>query len=145
MDRTAENQKWKWDGYSNRKDNSRWKICKPMGKEFYNANVQKTQHKSLFKIMKAFIVERFNRTLKNDMWKQFTHNGNDKSIDLHVSCLSTTRESIDMWHIDVTPTIADILLITRLTTTYTRCSIKAVTFPIQNGWLGTYKQIQDNL
>jgi len=100
-----------------------------MGKEFYNANVQKTQHKSLFKIMKAFIVERFNRILKNDMWKQFTHNGNDKWIDLHVSCLSTTRESIDMWHIDVTPTIADILLITRLATTYTRCSIKAVTFP----------------
>ena len=54
-----------------------------MGKEFYNANVQKllkkTQHKSLFNIFhNEGICERFNRTMKNDMWKQFTHDGNYK-------------------------------------------------------------------
>ena len=53
-----------------------------MGKEFYNANVQKflkkhINHYSTYSIMKASVVERFNRMLKNDMWK-FTHNGNYK-------------------------------------------------------------------
>ena len=42
-----------------------------MGKEFYNANVQKflkkhnINHYSTYSIMKTFVVERFNRTLKN--------------------------------------------------------------------------------
>ncbi|RLU18262.1 hypothetical protein DMN91_008618 [Ooceraea biroi] len=31
--------------------------------------------------MKASVVERFNRTLKNDMWKMFTLNGNYRWID----------------------------------------------------------------
>ncbi|XP_050447503.1 uncharacterized protein LOC126849583 [Cataglyphis hispanica] len=38
-----------------------------MGKEFYNTN--------------ASVVERFNRTLKNDMWKMFTLNGTYKWVD----------------------------------------------------------------
>ena len=55
-----------------------------MGKEFYNANVEKflkehnINYYSIYSIMKASVVERFNHTLKNDMWKQFTHNGNYK-------------------------------------------------------------------
>jgi len=56
-----------------------------MGKEFYNINVQKLFKKhniNHYSVMKASIVERFNRTLKNDMWRQFTHNGNYKWIDL---------------------------------------------------------------
>ncbi|KAG5318548.1 YMD3 protein, partial [Pseudoatta argentina] len=59
-----------------------------MRKEFYNANVQELLKKhnihnySTYSIMKAFVVEWFNRTLKNDMWKQFTHNGNYKWVDL---------------------------------------------------------------
>jgi len=63
-----------------------------MGKEFYNANVQKhlkkhnINHYSTYFIMKVSVVEWFNYTLKNDMWKQFTHNGNYKWIDL-LPCL----------------------------------------------------------
>jgi len=49
-----------------------------MGKEFYNAIVQELLKKHNINTMQAFVVEWFNRTLKNDMWKQFTHNGNYK-------------------------------------------------------------------
>jgi len=58
-----------------------------MGKEFYNANVQKLlkkhniNHYSTYSIMKTSVVERFNCTLKNDMWKPFIY-GNYKWIDL---------------------------------------------------------------
>jgi len=58
------------------------------GKEFYNVNVQKLlkkhgiNHYSTYSAMKASVVERFNRTLKNDMWKQFMLNGNYRWIDL---------------------------------------------------------------
>jgi len=43
------------------------------GKEFYNASVQKLMkkhninHYLMYSVMKASIVERFNRTLKNNM------------------------------------------------------------------------------
>jgi len=55
-----------------------------MGKEFYNADVQQLvnkhgiNHYSTYSVMKASVVERFNCTLKNDMWKMFTLNGNYK-------------------------------------------------------------------
>ena len=48
------------------------------GKEFYNADVReildarKVNHYSTYSVMKASVVERFNRTLKNDTWKLFT-------------------------------------------------------------------------
>jgi len=50
----------------------------------FNVNVQKLLKKhninhSTYSIMKASVIERFNRTLKN-MWKQFTHNGNYKRL-----------------------------------------------------------------
>jgi len=57
-----------------------------MGKEFYNADVQKIlkkhdiNHYSMYSTLKAS-VERFNRMLKNDMWEMFTLNGNYKWID----------------------------------------------------------------
>ena len=57
-------------------------------KVFYNSNVQKLlkkhniNHYSTYSVMKPSVVERFNRTLKNDMWKQFIHNGNYKWIDI---------------------------------------------------------------
>ncbi|XP_029659116.1 uncharacterized protein LOC115233045 [Formica exsecta] len=50
-----------------------------MGKEFYNADVQRLvkkhdiNHYSTYSVLK--VVERFNRTLKNDMSKMFTLNG----------------------------------------------------------------------
>ena len=48
-----------------------------MGKEFYNVDVQKVlkkhdiNHYSTYSVMKASIVERWNRTLKEKMWKMF--------------------------------------------------------------------------
>lgn len=58
-----------------------------MGKEFYNNTMKKMLQKrninmySTFTVKKASIVERFNRTLKNKMWKQFSLRGSFKWID----------------------------------------------------------------
>lgn len=58
------------------------------GKEFYNAQMRKMlqQRKvhmySTFTTKKAAIVERFNRTLKNRMWKEFSFRGSYKWIDI---------------------------------------------------------------
>jgi len=35
-----------------------------------------SNHYSMYSILKVSVVERFNLTLKNDMWKMFTLNGN---------------------------------------------------------------------
>lgn len=101
------------------------------GKEFYNASVQKLlekhniNHYSTYSIMKASVVERFNRTLKNVMWKQFTLNGNYRWIDLlpHLVSEYNARKhrTIGMRPIDVTPTIAKKLL----TTVYSHVKIAA--------------------
>ncbi|XP_011699666.1 PREDICTED: uncharacterized protein LOC105456977 [Wasmannia auropunctata] len=65
-------------------------------------------------IMKASVVERFNRTLKNSMWKQFTYNGNYRWIDLLPYLMSEynarKHRTIGMRLIDVTPAIANKLL-----------------------------------
>jgi len=59
-----------------------------MRKEFYNVNVQKLlkkhdiNHYSIYFVMKASVIEWFNRMLKNDMWKQFTYNGNYKWVNV---------------------------------------------------------------
>jgi len=90
-----------------------------MEKEFYNTNVQKLlkkhdiNHYSTYFIMKVSVIEEFNRTLKNDMLKQFTHNKNYKWIDCYrISSLSTMRkyQTISMRPIDVISIIADKLL-----------------------------------
>lgn len=90
------------------------------GKEFYNANVQKLMkkyninHYSTYSVMKASVVERFNRTLKNNMWKMFTLNGNYKWIDALSRLVgeynARKHRTIGMRPIDVTPAIADKLL-----------------------------------
>ena len=90
------------------------------GKEFYNACVQKVlkkhdiNHYSTYSIMKASVVERFNRTLKNNMWKMFTLNGNYKWIDalprLVAEYNARKHRTIGMRPIDVTPAITDKLL-----------------------------------
>ncbi|XP_024868142.1 uncharacterized protein LOC112452256, partial [Temnothorax curvispinosus] len=55
-----------------------------MGKEFYNTDVQRLvrkhgiNHYSTYSVMKVSVVERFNRTLKNNMWEMFTLNGTYK-------------------------------------------------------------------
>lgn len=59
-----------------------------MGKEFYNEAVTRTlsayniNRYSTFSTKKAAICERFNRTLKQQMWKEFSHNGNYKWIEI---------------------------------------------------------------
>ena len=58
------------------------------GTEFYNKDVKsllaskKIHMYSSYSNLKASIVERFNRTLKTEMWKKFTLNGNHKWVDL---------------------------------------------------------------
>lgn len=91
-----------------------------MGKEFYNADVQKLlkrrgiNHYSTYSVLKASIVERFNRTLKNDMWKMFTLNGSYKWIDELSRLVSDynarKHRTIGMRPVDVTPAVAARLL-----------------------------------
>lgn len=58
------------------------------GKEFYNSNFDKLIKKyrinlySTYTNLKASIVERFNRTLKNRMWIQFSLNGSYKWLNI---------------------------------------------------------------
>ena len=101
------------------------------GKEFYNGDFQKLvkkhniNHYSTYSIMKASVVERFNRTLKNEMWKMFTLNGSYRWIDdlprLVSDYNARTHRTIGMRPIDVTPAIAKKLL----STVYSRIKIAA--------------------
>ncbi|KAK9752023.1 Integrase core domain [Popillia japonica] len=58
------------------------------GKEFYNnfGNVMKkygiNHYNSTYSIQKSSIAERFNRTLKNMLWKDFSYNGNYRWISI---------------------------------------------------------------
>jgi len=83
-------------------------------------------HYSKYSVMKASVVERFNHTLKNDMWKQFTLNGNYRWIDLAPHLVSEynarKHRTIGMRPIDVTPVITNKLL-----TVYSRIKIAAPT------------------
>lgn len=93
-----------------------------MGKEFYNTDVQRLvkkyniNHYSTYSVLKASVVERFNRTLKNNMWKMFTLNGNYKWIDalprLIIEYNTCKHRTIGMRPVDVTPAIAERLLTT---------------------------------
>src|SRR5580765_1215837 len=93
-----------------------------MGKEFYNADVQRLMrkhdinHYSTYSVLKASVVERFNRTLKNDMWKMFTLNGTYMWIDalprLVLDYNARKHRTIGMRPVDVTPAIAERLLAT---------------------------------
>lgn len=82
-----------------------------MGKEFFNSHVKrlmdlyKINHYSTYSTKKAAIVERFNRTLKNQMWKQFSFNGSYKWLDLLPKLVddynNTVHRTIGMKPIDV--------------------------------------------
>lgn len=90
------------------------------GKEFYNADVQNllkrhgVNHYSTYSVMKASVVERFNRTLKNNMWKMFTLNGSYRWIDdlarLVAEYNARKHRTIGARPSDVTPAMADRLL-----------------------------------
>jgi len=66
-------------------------------------------------------IEWLNRTLKNGVWKQFTHNGNYKWIDLLPRFVSEYNENIDLSMLILT--IANKLLNTMYS------SVKVVTLP----------------
>ena len=85
--RLAQEQEWKQDGWcSEIRASGRCpkNLQTDMGKEFYNADVQKilkkhdVNHYSTYLTLKASVVEQFNCMLKNDMWKMLIHNGNYK-------------------------------------------------------------------
>ena len=90
------------------------------GKEFYNADFQKLMkkhninHYSTYSVVKASVVERFNRTLKNAMWKRFTLNGSYKWVDALPQLVSDynnrKHRTINMRPADVTPAVAERLL-----------------------------------
>lgn len=90
------------------------------GKEFYNSPMKKMMQQrninmySTFGTKKAAIVERFNRTLKNKMWKQFSLRGSYKWIDILDSLVhdynQTKHRTIKMKPNDVTPNDEHFLL-----------------------------------
>src|SRR5436190_7643162 len=92
------------------------------GKEFYNVEMTRLtkkhgiNHYSTYSVMKASVVERFNRTLKNAMWKMFSLNGNYKWIDalsrLIAEYNARKHRTIGMRPVDVTPAKARQLLST---------------------------------
>lgn len=69
------------------KESSPRNIQTDNGTEFYNSYFQnlmkkyKINHYSTYSTMKASIVERFNRTLKGMMWKEFSLNGSYKWVE----------------------------------------------------------------
>lgn len=81
------------------------------GKEFYNEDFQKLMrrnrinHYSTFTHLKASVVERFNRTLKNWMWKEFGVQGSYKWIPILSQLLvrynTRVHRTIGMKPIDV--------------------------------------------
>lgn len=84
------------------------------GKEFFNKNFKNLMkehtinHYSTFSILKASICERWNRTLKNMMWKMFSLNGSYRWIDNLKSIVdkynNTYHRTIKMKPIDVNST-----------------------------------------
>lgn len=58
------------------------------GKEFFNTQFKKIMdkyninHYTTYSNLKSSIVERFNRTIKNKMWKEFSFNGNYRWVDM---------------------------------------------------------------
>lgn len=70
------------------------------GKEFYNKifknlmDKYNIKHYSSYSSLKASVVERFNRTLKNKMWKVFSLRGTYKWIDIIKNLISTYNKTI---------------------------------------------------
>lgn len=69
------------------------------GKEFYNKHMKELLKNrnihmySTFTTKKAAICERFNRTLKNKMWKEFSYRGSFKWVDKLQSLIDEYNES----------------------------------------------------
>lgn len=87
-------------------------IQSDLGKEFYNSHFQELMkryhinHYSTFTKLKASIVERFNRTFLNKLWRQFSLQGSHKWLSHFESIVQlynrTRHRTIKMRPIDVT-------------------------------------------
>ena len=71
------------------------------GKEFFNKHFGKLMNKCninhyniTYSRMKASIVERFNRTLKGMMWKEFSFNGSYNWLDIYKDLINTYNKKI---------------------------------------------------
>lgn len=90
------------------------------GTEFYNSNFRalmtkyNINHYSTQSVMKASVVERWNRTLKNNMWQQFSLQGSYKWLDLLPELVkeynNRKHRTIGMSPAKVTPAVAKKLL-----------------------------------
>lgn len=90
------------------------------GKEFFNnsfKNLMKIyhiNHYSTYSVLKASIVERFNRTLKNMMWKEFSYQGTYQWINIYKNLINqynnTYHKTIHMSPNDVNLTNEQMLL-----------------------------------
>lgn len=75
-------------------------IHSDQGKEFYNAEFQQLMkrycinHYSTYSIMKASIVERFNRTLKTKMWKYLNLHSSNKWLNILSSLIDEYNNTI---------------------------------------------------
>lgn len=99
------------------------RVCKNLfvdeGKEFYNSDFKAMLDKykvhiySTNSVLKAMIVERFNRTLKSEMWKKFSLNGNHKWLKMLPDLVSrynnNFHRTIKMKPIDVNEKNAEML------------------------------------
>lgn len=70
------------------------------GKEFFNSMFQalmkkfKVNHYSSFSVLKATVVERFNRTLKENMWKRFSLKGSYEFASFLQSLIDRYNDTI---------------------------------------------------
>ena len=90
------------------------------GKEFYNTQFRNLMQQfniklySTYSHLKASIIVRFNRTLRNEMWIQFILQGNYKWVDMLSTLVSEYNDSkhrtIGMKPKDVTATDEEVLL-----------------------------------
>jgi len=133
---------------SDRKNNSRrkdiQKICRLIEERSFTTRMCKNFWRNATSNIILRIPSVIKRTLKNDTWKQFTHNENYKWIDILSRLISNyiarKHQIIDIWYISSywhnprdRPQI--------LNCVYNRIKIAT----IQNGWFGTCEQIQDSI
>lgn len=70
------------------------------GLEFYNSdfkNLMKSyniNHYSSYSVLKSSIVERFNRTIKEKMWKEFSMQGNYRWLDILPNIIKTYNNTV---------------------------------------------------
>lgn len=80
------------------------KLQTDFGKEFYNKEVQalfkkqNIHHYSSFSEYKASVVERLNRTIKNKLYKIFTHRKSHKYIDVLQKVMDSYNNSVHRSH-----------------------------------------------